>query len=101
MAIHSWQDVRKKRFTPEQIAASDRRVEAELLELSLQSLREALGKTQQEIAEAADMSQGELSRAEARVDHRVSTLRRIVNALGGELEVRAVFQDRVVKLDAV
>lgn len=101
MATHRWQDVRKRRFTPEQIAASDARLDAELLELTLRTLREELGKTQQEIAAAADMSQGELSRAEARADHRVSTLRKIVSALGGELEVHAVFPDRKVKLSAV
>jgi predicted transcriptional regulator len=44
------------------------------------------------------MSQSEVARFEKRDDHRISTLRRIVEALGGELEIRAVFKGRTVRL---
>jgi hypothetical protein len=33
--IHRWQDVRKQRFTEEQIAASNKRIEAELKEMTM------------------------------------------------------------------
>jgi len=43
----------------------------------------------------------ETSRAERREDHLISTLKRYVEGLGGELEVFAVFDDKRVKLKGV
>jgi predicted transcriptional regulator len=54
--------------------------------------------TQAEVSQTADMTQSELSRLEGRTDHLTSTLRRYVEALGGKLEVTAVFGGRRVKL---
>jgi hypothetical protein len=59
--------------------------------IPLRGLRVALGKTQVEIARAAEMSQGDLSRLEHRGDALLSTLLRYVHAVGGELELVAVF----------
>lgn len=101
MAIHKWSDVRKRQLTPAQLAEVDRLVAQDLVELNLRELRETLGKTQVEMAAAVDMSQSELSRSERREDHLLSTLRRYVEALGGELEVVANFGDRRVRLKGV
>lgn len=60
--------------------------------MSLKGVREAFQKTQIDVATAADMNQSEISRLEQREDSKISTLRRYVEALGGELEVRAVFK---------
>ncbi len=76
-------------------------IEREDLELNLKAVRELAGMTQVELAEAAGTSQGEVSIAERRKDHLVSTLRRYVEALGGELEVVARFGDKTVKLHGV
>jgi hypothetical protein len=43
----------------------------------------------------------ELSRLESRADHRVSSLRRYVEALGGEIEITAIIGTRRVKLTDV
>ena len=59
------------------------------------------GKTQVELAKDAEIAQGELSRIERRDDHLLSTLRKYVEALGGDLEVVAVFNDRRVRLRGV
>jgi hypothetical protein len=59
--------------------------------LPLSVLREASGKTQSVVAELADMDQAEVSRVERRHDLLVSTLRKYLHALGGELELVAVF----------
>jgi hypothetical protein len=48
-----------------------------------------------------EMKQSELSRAERREDHLLSTLRRYVEGLGGELQVVARVGDKVVKLRGV
>ncbi len=57
----------------------------------LKTLRNAMGVTQVAIAEASDIAQGEVSRLERREDMMLSTLRRYIEALGGELEVVATF----------
>lgn len=69
--------------------------------VALAELRQLLGRTQVETAAAAGMDQSELSKAERRDGHRVSTLRRYVEALGGELEVRARFGKASVVLRGV
>ncbi len=65
---------------------------------TLQELRERAGKTQHDVALSSGVSQIEVSRAERRTDHKVSTLRRYVKALGGELLVYARFGGRLVRL---
>jgi transcriptional regulator with XRE-family HTH domain len=79
----------------------DAAVREELLEMDLRDLREAAGRTQQEMAELTDMTQSELSRFVRREDHKLSTLRRYVEALGGELEVAAVIGDKRIALKGV
>jgi hypothetical protein len=101
MKLHKWSELRERKFSPEQRAASDKWVQEQLLEMDLRGIRELTGKTQQELAMAAEMTQGEVSRAEARKDHRLSTLQRIVEALGGELEVIARFDDKTIRLRGV
>jgi hypothetical protein len=58
--------------------------------ITLRALRESVGKTQGEVARKTSMSQPQLSRVETRRDHLISTLRKYVRALGGEVEVIAV-----------
>ena len=101
MTVHRWDDIRRKKLSAEQIDKNARWVEQEIIELNLRALRELTGKTQVEVAEAADMTQPEASRTERREDHLISTLKRYVEALGGELEVFAVFDDKRVKLKGV
>ena len=86
MASKKWSEVRRK-GTPEQEAENRRWVEAQLIELNLRAVRELLGKTQKDIAELAEMNQSDISELERRDDHLVSTLRRYVEALGGEIEI--------------
>ncbi len=98
---HRWQDLRAKKLTPAQLEQIDREVEQELLEMDLRAVRELAGKTQIDVAEVTDMTQSEVSRLERRGDFRLSTLKRYVEALGGELEVVATFGDKRVRLRAV
>jgi hypothetical protein len=65
----------------------------------LKTLRAALGKTQAEIAQAARMAQGDVSRLEGREDVKVSTLARYASALGGSVEVAVVVDGRRYVLD--
>lgn len=66
--------------------------------MSLADLRRGLGITQVELAGAADMALSQISALETGDDHLLSTLRRSVRALGGEVEVIAVLGDQRIKL---
>jgi predicted transcriptional regulator len=98
MTTKTWKEVKRARLDSQARARVARRARAVVEELSLQELRLGLAKTQSQVADAAEMSQSELSRLESREDHRISTLRRYVQALGGELEISAVFGKKRVKL---
>lgn len=96
MKLHKWKDIKRKRFSDEQIREI-KAVAAEELG-SLRRLREALGLTQADVAKLASMTQSEVSRFEKREDHKISSLREMVEALGGELEVVAVVGGKRVRV---
>lgn len=66
--------------------------------VGLTAIREARGVTQRQIAQAWDVSQPNVSQIERTQDIYLSTLRRYVAALGGEIEINAVFPDEVITL---
>ena len=72
--------------------------------LTLRTLREAAGKTQVDVKEASGIDQGDISRLEARADFddcQLETLQRYVAALGGHLDLVAVFGDKRIALAGV
>jgi hypothetical protein len=72
--------------------------------LTLRTIREAAGKTQVDVTAASHMDQGDISRLEGRAsfdDCVVSTLKRYVAALGGQLELVATFGDKRIILAGV
>lgn len=64
--------------------------------MALTELRESRGVTQQQLAGALAVTQPNVSRIEHQDDLFLSTLRSYVEALGGRLELRAVFPDQTV-----
>jgi len=62
--------------------------------LALAELRQARHLTQIQLAEVLGISQGNVSRLEGRSDIYLSTLRSYIEALGGHLEIAAVFDDQ-------
>ena len=67
--------------------------------MSLHQLRKARELTQSKIAEELHIGQGDVSKLERRTDMYVSTLTSYVQAVGADLEIRAVFSDgRTVKI---
>jgi len=69
--------------------------------LTLKTVREAVGKTQVAVAEESQINQGDISRLEGRTDFddcQVATLRRYLEALGGKLDVVAVFGDKRITI---
>jgi transcriptional regulator with XRE-family HTH domain len=64
-----------------------------LAELPLQGLRQARALSQQELAEVLGLNQATISKLERRTDMYLSSLRRFVEAMGGELEICARFPE--------
>lgn len=76
-----------------------RRIEAEAAkmiaeEYTLRNLRKAMRKTQSDVARRLAIGQDTVSRLETRADVLLSTLRKYVRSLGGELDLIARFPDR-------
>jgi DNA-binding XRE family transcriptional regulator len=66
--------------------------------MALEELRDALRMTQQQLAETLNVDQSAISKLEHRTDMYVSTLRRCIAAMGGQLEIRAVFPAGSVRI---
>ena len=67
--------------------------------LALQELRQARELTQQQLAESLEISQASVSKMESQSDMYVSTLRRFLEAMGGELHIVASFADGEVLIN--
>ena len=67
-------------------------------EMALDELREARDMTQQHLAKILGINQAAVSKMERRADMYVSTLQDFVRAMGGHLEIRAVFPEGAVRI---
>lgn len=76
----------------------EQRVAQALEAMPLQELREARQLTQQQLGEQLKSGQAAVSKLERRTDMYVSTLRRFIEAMGGELEIIARFPDGDVRV---
>jgi predicted XRE-type DNA-binding protein len=76
----------------------EKRFQKSLAAMPLDQLRKAQQMTQLRLAGVLGINQGEVSKIEHRSDLRVSTLADYVEAIGGRLEIRAVFKDREVRI---
>lgn len=74
-------------------------VEGTLTSMPLDALRDAKQLTQVQMAQLLKISQGAVSKVERRTDMFVSTLRNYVRAIGGDLQIRAVFPEGHVLID--
>ena len=68
--------------------------DAMLYDLSLAELRRARALTQDQLAADLHVGQASIAKLERRTDMYLSTLRRFVEAMGGELEIVARFPDQ-------
>ncbi len=85
-----WREVRRGNPTsPESVALRDAVGDA----IALAEIRERRGLTQVDVARVMQTSQASVSKLERREDLYLSTLRDFVTALGGRLELSAVFPE--------
>jgi DNA-binding XRE family transcriptional regulator len=74
-------------------AENEQRVREELQRMALDELRNAKRLTQADLAEMLDVPQSSISRIEQRADMYLSTLRNYIHAMGGVLQIQAIFPD--------
>ena len=79
----------RDRMTPEQAAQAEVQAREMMTEMLLAEIRKAVGLTQDDLAAALGIKQPSLSKLESQNDMQITTLRRIIRALGGELELVA------------
>ncbi len=83
---------------PERQQNIEKRFEESLASMPLDEIRKAREMTQIQLSEILGVHQSEVSKIEHRSDICVSTLVDYVEALGGHLEIRAVFPDRQIQI---
>jgi DNA-binding XRE family transcriptional regulator len=94
----NYEELRAK-MRPEARARVEARVKETLKNMPLEELRSTREMTQVNLAKVLGVQQSSISKMEKRTDMYLSTLRSYVEAMGGRLELRAVFQDGAVNLD--
>ena len=87
MAGHRNINVLRDAMGPERVARAKARAREMQAEMLLAELRKLEGVTQVELAEKLGIKQPAVSQLEQQDDMQVSTLQRIVKALGGVLEI--------------
>ena len=77
------------KMSPESLARAKARTREAIAEMLLGEIRKSAGLTQEDLAAALGIRQPSLSKLESQDDMQISTLRRLIRALGGELELIA------------
>ncbi len=87
------------KLDPERRNQVETRVQEALRAMPLDGLRDAREMTQVQLAQILNVSQGAVSKVERRTDMYISTLRSYVRAIGGDLQIRAVFPEGDILID--
>jgi DNA-binding XRE family transcriptional regulator len=93
MSVNVNEVIRKLNPT-ERKKVEDRAAEIIAEEMTLRDLRKARKLTQARVAKTLGITQDSVSRLEKRSDLLISTLRRTVKAMGGDVRIVAEFPDR-------
>jgi DNA-binding XRE family transcriptional regulator len=88
----------RAKMSPESRARSQEKTKVLLREMALSELREAISLTQESLADTLGVKQSSISKMERRSDMYLSTLRKIIQAMGGELNIIAMMPDGPVHI---
>lgn len=94
-----WADIRNETMSKDQQAAAQSEARAMYDALPLAEIRKAREFTQAQLAEELELPQGSVSKIENRADLYLSTLRRYIEALGGELCIVAKFPNADILIE--
>jgi predicted XRE-type DNA-binding protein len=95
---HKFEEL-QKRIPAERRARVEESVRKAIKEMALDELRTAREFTQAELSQVLKVDQGSISKLERRTDMYIGTLRRYIEAMGGSLQIRAVFPDGEVQIN--
>lgn len=70
-------------------------------EMNLAEIRRAMELSQEQLAQQLNVGQAAVAKIEKRADMYISTLRRFIEAMGGELELSAKFADHTVQISTL
>ncbi len=83
----------REKMSPEARKKAREKTGKMIKEMPLQALRQARSLSQEEIARILNMKQASVSKMERRTDMYISTLRKMLKAMGGDLEIIANFPE--------
>jgi DNA-binding XRE family transcriptional regulator len=86
------------KMSPERRARNEGAAAKMIDEMALDELREARDLTQEQLARLLHVNQAAVSKMERRADMYITTLQGVIKAMGGRLEIRAVFPNGVVRI---
>ena len=87
-----------RHMTQESIGRAKRRAAAILDEMELHEIREALHISQRGLARTMKIAQPTLAKMEKQPDMQIATLRKVVRALGGDIDIIARFPKASVRV---
>jgi len=88
----------RERMTPHAQSRARKKIADMMKDMALHELRNARELTQGALAEQLKLEQPAVSKLERRTDMYVSTLRKYIEAMGGELEIIAHFPEGNVRI---
>lgn len=99
MAAYKKWSALKAKMTPAAKTELQRATARLLAEMPLEQLRAARQLTQEDLAQTLGVNQSAVSKMEKRTDMFLSTLRSYIEAMGGTIEIRAVFPEGAVRVE--
>ena len=94
----SFDQLAKKTMTPDARRRAKARAQELMADMLLAEVRKMAGFTQADLANALGVKQPNVAKMERQDDMQVSTLNRLVHALGGELEIVARMPGGAVRI---
>lgn len=91
-------DVLQEQFTPEQRTEISRMAKEKIASIRLKHVRKNQHVTQKALAQSMGLSQAALSELERRPNITLNVLQRYIEALGGRVEIRAIFPEGAEEL---
>ena len=96
--VKKFKDLRKA-MSPEAQARAHEKAMVMKAELPLAELRQARYFSQEQLAAVLEVKQPAIAKLEKKTDMYISSLRRFIEAMGGQLEISAHFPDGDVKIN--
>jgi len=89
----------RAKMSPESRARAQEKARKDMAEMALDEVREARAMIQEHLAKLLGIKQAAVSKMERRADMYVSTLYAMIKAMGGTLQILAVFPQGKVEID--